>query len=120
MHLIDIIEQRCDLAEKKQPDITNFTRVTVRFPAIAISKMKLLYFALLIARRCRLLLFVTLMVPMSLWLAASFSMDNGLIVFSVLASALLTRSEGGDRWAEVCFWLAGLALALVFVSKPPY
>ena len=78
------------------------------------------YFALLIARRCRLLLFVTLMVPMSLWLAASFSMDNGLIVFSVLASALLTRSEGGDRWAEVCFWLAGLALALVFVSKPPY
>ena len=78
------------------------------------------YFALLIARRCRLLLFVTLMVPMSLALAASFSMDNGVIAFSVLASALLTRSEAGDRWAEVCFWLAGLALALVFVSKPPY
>jgi hypothetical protein len=78
------------------------------------------YFALLIARRCRLLLFVTLMVPMSLSLAASFSMDSGLIAFSVLASALLTRSEAGDKWAEICFWLAGLALALVFVSKPPY
>jgi hypothetical protein len=78
------------------------------------------YFALLIARRCRLLLFVTLMLPMSLSLAASFNMDNGLIAFSVLASALLSRSEGGGRWAEACFWLAGLSLALVFVSKPPY
>jgi len=78
------------------------------------------HFALLIARRCRLLLFVTLMVPISLSLAGSFSMDNGLIVFSVLASALLTRSEGGGKWAEVCFWLAGLALALAFASKPPY
>jgi hypothetical protein len=78
------------------------------------------YFALLIARRCRLLLFVTLMMPMSLSLAASFSMDNGLIAFSVLASALLSRSEGGGKWGEACFWLAGLSLALVFVSKPPY
>jgi Predicted membrane protein (DUF2142) len=78
------------------------------------------YFALLIARRCRLLLFVTLMMPMSLSLAASFSMDNGLIAFSALASALLSRSEGGGKWGEACFWLAGLSLALVFVSKPPY
>lgn len=70
--------------------------------------------ALLLARRLRGVLFATLLLPMSLALAASFNQDGLMIASSVLAAALLTRGTPASYWA------AGAILAAVIAAKPPY
>jgi len=70
--------------------------------------------ALGLARRGRALLFGTLMVPMSLSLAASFNQDALMIAACALAAALLT---GDSAWRRR---LAAGLIALVVLAKPPY
>ncbi len=73
--------------------------------------------ALRIAERGQTLLFATLMLPMTLWLAASCNQDGLIVAFTCLAAALLTRANGPSG---AHFWTAGAILACVFAVKPPY
>jgi hypothetical protein len=77
--------------------------------------------ALRIASRGTVVMACTLLLPMSLGLAASCSQDGLLIAAAALAVACLTRVEGAPapmaaRW----FWLAVTLLAGVALAKPPY
>ncbi len=81
--------------------------------------------ALLLARRGHALLFCTLMLPMTVSLAASVNQDGQIIAASALAAALLTRSDvpaadGPALPRGAAFWAAGLLLACVAAVKPPY
>jgi hypothetical protein len=70
--------------------------------------------ALLLAERGRLLLLITLSLPMTVWLAGSVSQDGLAIAVTVLGVALLTR---GSRAA---FWCGCAALAVLVLQKPPF
>ena len=70
--------------------------------------------ALLLARRLRGLLFAVLLLPMSLWLAASCNQDGIMIGTAALAAALLTRGTPASWWAGVA------AVALMALAKPLY
>ena len=81
--------------------------------------------ALLLARRGHALLFCTLMFPMTISLAASVNQDGLIIAASVLAAALLTRSDvptanGPALPRGAAYWTAGLLLACIAAVKPPY
>ena len=75
-------------------------------------------FALGIAQRKRGLMACTLLLPMTLSLAASCSQDGLLIACAALACACLTRAgvPGSERWRAA----AAVLLAVVIASKPPY
>ncbi len=81
--------------------------------------------ALLLARRGHALLFCTLVLPMTLSLAASVNQDGQIIAASVLAAALLTRLDvptaaGPAVPRGAAFWVAALLLACTAAVKPPY
>lgn len=81
--------------------------------------------ALLLARRCHALLFCTLMVPMTVSLAGSVNQDGLIIAASVLAAALLTRSDTPTGTGPMLprsfhYWAAALLLACIVTVKPPY
>jgi len=69
--------------------------------------------ALALARRGRALIAATLLLPMSLGLAASLSGDAMLIAMAALAAACLTRD--GRAW-----WAAAALLTLIGLAKLPY
>jgi Predicted membrane protein (DUF2142) len=73
--------------------------------------------ALSLARRGRLLLFATLTLPMTLWLAGSCNEDGVLIGTACLAAALLSRARRPRGWS---YWTAAVLLACVIAVKPPY
>jgi hypothetical protein len=70
--------------------------------------------ALAFARRGRLLILITLGLPMTIWLAGSASQDGVVIAVAALAAALLTQ-EG-----RAAFWCGCAALAVLVLQKPPY
>lgn len=70
--------------------------------------------ALALARRGRTLIAATLLLPMSLGLAASLSGDAMMIAMAALAAACLTRRGHGEWWA------AAALLTLVGLTKLPY
>jgi len=70
--------------------------------------------ALMLARRGRLLILVTLALPMTIWLAGSANQDGVVIAVAVLGVALLTRA------GPTAFWCGCAALAAVALQKPPY
>lgn len=70
--------------------------------------------ALTLAGRGRLLLLLTLALPMTVWLAGSCNQDGLLIAVAVLALALLTRSDGRGFWAGTAL------LAVLALQKPPF
>ena len=70
--------------------------------------------ALLLAARGRLLLLMTLSLPMTIWLAGSVSQDGLAIGVAVLGAALLTRGE------KAAFWCGCAALAVLVLQKPPF
>jgi hypothetical protein len=70
--------------------------------------------ALLLAQRGRLLLLITLSLPMTVWLAGSVSQDGLAIAVTVLGVALLTRRS------RAAFWCGCAALAVLVLQKPPF
>lgn len=70
--------------------------------------------ALFAAQRAQGLMFAALMLPMSLWLAASCNQDGLVIASATLAAALLTRGTMRSWWAGAA------VLAVVMMSKPLY
>ncbi len=70
--------------------------------------------ALALAGRGRLLLLVTLSLPMTVWLAGSTNQDGLLIAVATLGFALLTRAT------PVSFWLGSALLAILALQKPPF
>ena len=70
--------------------------------------------ALLLARRAQGFLFAALVLPMSLWLAASCNQDGLVIATATLAAALLTRDTMAGWWA------GAFTLAVVVMAKPLY
>jgi uncharacterized membrane protein len=70
--------------------------------------------ALLLAGRGRLLLLVTLSLPMTIWLAGSCNQDGILIAVATLALALLTRATPAS------FWCGSALLAVLALQKPPF
>ena len=70
--------------------------------------------ALLLAERGRLLLLITLSLPMTIWLAGSVSQDGLAIAITVLGVALLTRQSRAG------FWCGCAALAVLVLQKPPF
>ena len=73
--------------------------------------------ALMIAQRGWRLIFVTLALPMTLWLAASCNEDGLLIACSCLVASLLTRAPGPkNAW----YWAAAMLLACIIAVKPAY
>jgi hypothetical protein len=85
--------------------------------AAAMATVLLGTLALLLARRGWVLIFATLMMPASLWFAASLNQDGPMIAAACLAVALLTRAEIGTGGARL---LAAVVLACVMGAKPPY
>jgi uncharacterized membrane protein len=75
------------------------------------------YTALRITKAGRSILFCILTLPMSLNLAASFNQDGQIIAFVTLACALLTKDPEQHPKSRL---IAGMLLALVICSKPPY
>jgi hypothetical protein len=73
--------------------------------------------ALGLARAGRGLLFLTLSLPMTVWLAGSVSPDGLLIATAALAAAALTRTGDGARWPV---GLAAAGIALMGAAKPCY
>ena len=70
--------------------------------------------ALWLAERGRLLLLITLSLPMTVWLAGSVSQDGLAIATAVLGAALLTRA------GRPAFWCGCAALAVLVLQKPPF
>jgi hypothetical protein len=70
--------------------------------------------ALLMAKHGRLLLLITLSLPMTVWLAGSVSQDGLAIAITVLGVALLTRRGAAG------FWCGSAALAVLVLQKPPF
>lgn len=70
--------------------------------------------ALACARRGRLLLLLTLGLPMTVWLAGSANQDGLLIAVASLGLALLTRDSRGS------FWMGSMLLAVLALQKPPF
>jgi len=70
--------------------------------------------ALAVARRGQALIAATLLLPMSLGLAASLSGDGILIALAALAAACVTRSDGPGWWTAI-----GL-VTLIGLTKLPY
>ena len=70
--------------------------------------------ALLLARRLQGLLFAVLLLPISLWMAASCSQDGAVIGSAALGAALLSRGTMRSWWAGAA------AVAMLAVSKPLY
>jgi hypothetical protein len=66
------------------------------------------------AGRGRLVLLITLSLPMTVWLAGSCSQDGLVIALGVLGAALLLR-EG-----RAAFWCGCAALAVLALQKPPF
>ncbi len=75
--------------------------------------------ALTLARRGRGLLFLGLLLPMSLSMAASCNQDGLLIAMSAMGAALLTRLSAG-AFSPGTFWTAAALLAVVLAAKPLY
>jgi hypothetical protein len=86
--------------------------------AAAIGYVVLGTLALATAMRGTALLFVTLSLPMTLWLAATLNQDGLMIATACLVAALLTRVDPGPAGAPRLWAAAGLALILL--AKPPY
>jgi uncharacterized membrane protein len=70
--------------------------------------------ALACATRGRLLLLLTLGLPMTVWLAGSVNQDGLLIAVACLGVALLTRMERRS------LWMGTALLALLALQKPPF
>jgi uncharacterized membrane protein len=70
--------------------------------------------ALWLAGRGRLVLLLTLSLPMTVWLAGSCSQDGLVIALTVLGAGLLLR-EG-----RAAFWCGCAALAVLALQKPPF
>jgi hypothetical protein len=70
--------------------------------------------ALWLAGRGRLVLLITLSLPMTVWLAGSCSQDGLVIALTVLGAGLLLR-EG-----RAAFWCGCAALAVLALQKPPF
>ena len=75
--------------------------------------------ALAIARRGRVLLFASLLLPLSLSLAASVSQDGPLIAAAALAAACATvmdeRPSRSPAW-----WTMTVLVGCIVLAKPPY
>ena len=77
--------------------------------------------ALRVTRRGRVLMACTLLLPMTLSLAASCSQDGLLIACATLAAACMTRATEAATPTRRTWFAAGwVLLALVIASKPPY
>jgi hypothetical protein len=73
--------------------------------------------ALWVAPRAHAVLLVSLSLPMTLSLGASFNMDGVLLAVSAFAAGCVLRGQvGAPPWR----WVAALALAVVVAAKPPY
>lgn len=70
--------------------------------------------ALTLATRGAVLIFATLMLPMTLWLASSLNQDGVMIGTACLVAAMLTRDGARARWG------AALGLACIAAAKAPY
>ncbi len=82
--------------------------------ANALSYASLGLAALLLARRAQGLLFAVLLLPISLWMAASCNQDGLVIGAAALGVALLTRGTVASWWAGAA------AVALLALAKPLY
>ena len=76
--------------------------------------------ALAIARRGRVLLFATLLLPLSLSLDASVSQDGLLIGAAALAAACATTMQGRRPSSSPAWWLMTALIACITLAKPPY
>jgi uncharacterized membrane protein len=70
--------------------------------------------ALWLAARGRLLLLITLSLPMTIWLAGSVSPDGLTVAVTALGVALLTRER------PIAFACGCAALAVLVLQKPPF
>jgi len=100
--------------------IAKLSGATPHWAAIAARFGNLVVFTLLgslalaCTQRGRLLLLMTLGLPMTVWLAGSVNQDGLLIAVASLGVALLTRV---DRRS---FWMGTALLALLALQKPPF
>lgn len=76
--------------------------------------------ALAIARRGRVLLLTTLLLPLSLSLAASVSQDGLLIAAAALAAACSTVVDRTRLLASPAWWTMTVLVACIVLAKPPY
>ncbi|WP_342645968.1 DUF2142 domain-containing protein [Mucilaginibacter sp. CSA2-8R] len=80
------------------------------------------FFALMLARRSKILLFIALLFPMTLFLFGSVTQDAVLISCSFLLVAIIDHVESGNDRAYKPSLLAALIIlmTIITVGKPPY
>lgn len=84
--------------------------------ANAVTYVALGALALLIAHAGQRLMFATLLLPMSLWLAASANEDGLILACAALGAALLTQKSR----QRLSYCAAGACIAAIGAAKPPY
>ena len=80
------------------------------------------FFALGLARRCRLLLFFLLLLPLPISLFASVSQDGFIISLAVLIVGLIDHVESGEtrKYSKAQIILLIICITAISSAKPPY
>lgn len=80
------------------------------------------FFALLLARRSNILLFIILLFPMTIELFASVSQDAILISCSFLLVALIDHAEFGEKpqYRQWHIYVLIILMSIIGMAKPPY
>jgi uncharacterized membrane protein len=80
------------------------------------------FFALLLAKRSKILLFTALLFPMTITLFASVSQDAILVSCAFLLGAIIDSIESstGKNYTKRGQWLMILLMCIISVAKPPY
>ena len=80
------------------------------------------FFALLLARRSNILLFIVLLFPMTIELFASVSQDAVLISCSFLLVAIIDHAEFGEKpqYRQWHIYALIILMAIIGMAKPPY
>jgi len=80
------------------------------------------FFALLLARRSNILLFIVLLFPMTIELFASVSQDAVLISCSFLLVAIIDHAEFGEKtqYQQWHIYAMIILMSIIGMAKPPY
>jgi uncharacterized membrane protein len=80
------------------------------------------FFAMGLARRCRLMLFFLLLLPLTISLFASVSQDGMLISAATLLVGLIDHVESGEKrkYTTAQILLLIICISIISAAKPPY
>ncbi|HMG09994.1 MAG TPA: DUF2142 domain-containing protein [Mucilaginibacter sp.] len=86
-----------------------------------IFSITLCFFALLLAKRSNILMFIVLLFPMTVALFASVSQDASIISCAFLLVAIIDNTEFGNKtYAKWQVYAMIILMSIIGIAKPPY